>query len=213
MTGLAWVLLAGTGLVAAVDWVAVAGQHQRTRYLAKPGALVLLIGAALALQPADAAVRTWLVVGLLFSLAGDVCLLFPKDRFFLAGLVSFLLGHLAYVVGLAQDLRSPLWLVVGAGVVLLGNATVGHRLRRAVKTGPDRAMAAPVTAYMSVISAMVVAAFGYAAAATVAGALLFYASDATLAWNRFVQRRRWGGLTVIVTYHLGQAGLVVGLTR
>ncbi|MDQ2727613.1 MAG: lysoplasmalogenase [Actinomycetota bacterium] len=42
-------------------------------------------------------------------------------------------------------------------------------------------------------------------------AVLFYASDATLAWDRFVGPLRRGRLAVIVTYHLGQAGLVVSL--
>ena len=40
---------------------------------------------------------------------------------------------------------------------------------------------------------------------------VFYASDATLAWNRFVRPLRHGHLAVMVTYHLGQIGLVLGL--
>ena len=75
----------------------------------------------------------------------------------------------------------------------------------------DAALAGPVVVYMVVISAMVVAAFGSTIAVAVAGALLFYASDATLAWNRFVQPFRWGNLAVMVTYHLGQAGLALSL--
>ena len=63
------------------------------------------------------------------------------------------------------------------------------------------------------ISGMVVAAFGRASVAAVTGALLFYASDATLAWNRFVEGRRRGRLAVMVTYHLGQLGLVLSLVR
>ena len=42
----------------------------------------------------------------------------------------------------------------------------------------------------------------------VVGALLFYASDATLAWNRFVAPMRFGPVAVMVTYHPAQAGLV-----
>jgi uncharacterized membrane protein YhhN len=44
-----------------------------------------------------------------------------------------------------------------------------------------------------------------------AGAALFYASDALIAWNRFVRPLSWSPLPVIITYHLGQAGLVLSL--
>jgi uncharacterized membrane protein YhhN len=69
----------------------------------------------------------------------------------------------------------------------------------------------PVVAYLVVISAMVVTSWGTAIAFAVVGATLFYVSDATLAWNRFVRPIRYGDLYVMVTYHLGQAGLVLAL--
>ena len=45
----------------------------------------------------------------------------------------------------------------------------------------------------------------------IAGALLFYASDAILAWDRFVAPKRWGRVATHVTYHTGQALLVLSL--
>lgn len=210
MTALAWVLLSATGLVAAVDWWAVAADRRTVEYVAKPLTLVLLIGLALVLHPANGTVRGWFVAGLALCLAGDVFLMLPGDLF-IPGLVAFLLGHIAYVVGLIQYQHQVLWLFVGIGVVLAGMATVGRRTLTALKQGPDRGLAGPVTAYMAVISAMVVAGFGAAVALTIAGALLFYASDATLAWNRFVHQYPKGRLAVMVTYHLGQVSLVLGL--
>ena len=41
-------------------------------------------------------------------------------------------------------------------------------------------------------------------------AVLFMASDALIAWNRFV-RRPWAAVVIMVTYHLGQLGLVTAL--
>ncbi len=212
MTGLAWLLLVAAGATAAVDWWAVATDRRGVEYLCKPLTLLLLVGVALALHPADGAVRAWFVAGLLLSLAGDVFLMVPADLF-VAGLGSFLLGHLAYVVGLVQYQDSVPGLVLGAVVVLAGMATLGRRVRTAVRRGGDAALAGPVTAYMTVISAMVLAAFGSGVPFMVGGALLFYASDATLAWNRFVHEHPGGRLAVMVTYHLGQAGLVLGLLR
>jgi uncharacterized membrane protein YhhN len=60
---------------------------------------------------------------------------------------------------------------------------------------------------------MTVLGFGTAAVATAVGALLFLASDTTLAWNRFVQPLRRGPVLVAVTYHLAQLLIVIGLLR
>ncbi len=212
MTAPAWLLLVAAGVVAVLDWWAVVRDDRRTEYLCKPLTLVLLVGVALALHPDSGAVRLWLVVGLLLSLLGDVLLMLPADLF-VGGLVAFLLGHLAYLVALVQYQRSWLLLVLGLLVVAAGTVTIGRRIRRAVRLGRDPGLALPVTVYMGVISAMVVGAFGSAVPAMVVGALLFYASDATLAWTRFVHDHRLGRLAVMVTYHLGQAGLVLGLLR
>jgi len=60
---------------------------------------------------------------------------------------------------------------------------------------------------------MVVCATGWGNAWAVAGAWLFFASDALIAEDRFVHPRSWGRTAVIVTYHLGQLGLVLSLVR
>src|SRR5512147_2406717 len=66
-------------------------------YLFKPLTTTLLFGLAAALPPAHgSAYRLAILVGLVFSLAGDVFLMLPRDRF-LAGLASFLAAHLAYI--------------------------------------------------------------------------------------------------------------------
>lgn len=210
MTTTAWVLLVTAALVASVDWWAVWARREAVRHVTKPGALVALIGVAVTLEPFDPTIRTWMVVGLVLSLAGDVFLMLP-ERWFVAGLASFLLGHVAYVVALQQAPRSLGWTAAGAAVVVACGATVGRRIVSVVASGPKRALTGPVIAYLVVISAMVVSAFGTSAGWAIAGALLFYVSDATLAWNRFVAPLRFGPLAVMVTYHLGQAGLVAWL--
>jgi hypothetical protein len=42
---------------------------------------------------------------------------------------------------------------------------------------------------------------------------MFMLSDSILGHDRFVHERRWAPLTVIVTYHLAQVLIVVGLFR
>lgn len=122
----------------------------------------------------------------------------------------FLLGHLAYVAGMVIDHRSWALTVVAAAGVAAALVAVAPRIVAAVgRTSPS--MRGPVLLYMAVISTMVVAAGGRAVAVGVVGAALFYASDATLAWNRFVAAGRVMGLAVMVTYHVAQAGLVLSL--
>ena len=210
MTTLAWILAAVTAAFALTDWYGVITERRAVRYVAKPGTLVALIGVALALDPVDGTIRAWMVAGLVCSLAGDVFLML-HERWFVAGLASFLLGHVAYVVGLGQADQSLAGLVVGGLVVAATAATLGRSIVTSVRRGSSPGLAPPVVAYIAVISAMVVAAFGTTAVAAVVGALLFYVSDATLAWNRFVRPIPHGGLAVMVTYHLGQAGLVAWL--
>ena len=69
----------------------------------------------------------------------------------------------------------------------------------------------PVLAYLVVISLMAIAAWATGEPWLMAGAALFVASDTILGWRNFVNRRPWMPLAVMVTYHLGQAGLVASL--
>lgn len=220
MNGLTLVLLLAAAPVALVNWVGVAVDDRRLILPAKPLTLVLLIGAALALDPDDPTVRAWFVAGLVLSLAGDVFLMLPEDGPegrtppkvppFLLGLAAFLLGHIAYVVGMAIDHTSWPLTVVGLAVVAVAGGVVAPRVVAGVRrSAPD--LVVPVLAYMAVISTMVVAAWGRGVVVGIVGALLFYASDAILAWNRFVAPSRLLQVAVMVTYHLAQLGLVLSL--
>jgi uncharacterized membrane protein YhhN len=215
----AWLLLVLFLAVAGLDWVAVHLPSKPLEYLAKPGCMVLLIAAAFAIDPADGAARGALIAALALSTLGDVFLMLPGRQpdtpgpnLFVAGLASFLLAHLAYVVGFGLEGIELEGLALGALPVVLIVAVVGRRVVGAVRTGVEPELATPVTAYVAVISAMVLTAFGTTDGRAAIGALLFAGSDSLIAWERFVTKRPWGPLTIIVTYHLAQALLVVSFT-
>lgn len=211
MTTAAWVLLAVTGGFALTDWWAVVTERRTVRFVAKPATLVFLTAVSIAMVPTVGAnIRTAMVIGLVLSLAGDVFLLLD-ERFFVAGLGAFLAGHIAYVIGLQLAPTSLPATAVGLILVVLAIAVVGRRIVTGVAAGPNRSLVGPVVAYLVVISAMVVSAAGTLAPWAIVGAVLFYVSDATLAWNRFLEQRRFGPIGVMTTYHLGQAGLVAWL--
>jgi len=211
VTPAAALLVSFAAVVAVIDWAAVARDTRRLEYATKPAVMVLLVAVAIAVEPVDPAFRVAIIVGLVCSLAGDVFLMLPRESLFVPGLVSFLVAHLAYIVGFGLRGLSAGWVVAGVVVVAVGVATVGLRVVRAVRAGEHAELAAPVTAYLAVISAMVVCAFGTRNVFALVGALSFYASDATLAWNRFVRPLPQGRLVTMVTYHLGQLGIVLSL--
>lgn len=210
MTGSAFLLLALALVAAVVDWIAVDRGAKALEYLCKPLTLALLLATALALDPADPAVRGWFALALVLCLLGDVLLMLPQDLF-VPGLVSFLFGHLAYIVGMHLDGVDAARAAVGVILVVVAIATLGRHIVRAVGRSDEPELRVPVLAYMAVISVMVVSAIGTGSPLAIVGAALFYASDSLIAWNRFVHSSKRGQLAVIVTYHLAQVGLVLSL--
>ena len=210
MNARAWVFLVLAGIAATGDWAAVVLRRKSLEYVCKPLTLALLIGVAVALDVDDSAVRAWFVVALTLSLLGDVFLMLPRDLF-VAGLASFLLAHVAFVVGLWVDGQTSAAFGIGVAIALVAVAAIGRRILVAVRRGEHAGMAVPVAAYMSVISLMLASAVGTREPLAIVGAGLFYSSDALIAWERFVDPRPWHRLAIIVTYHLGQAGLTLSL--
>jgi uncharacterized membrane protein YhhN len=204
-------LLLALALVASVvDWAAVGAGSHRLEYVAKPLTPILLIGAALALHIDEEAARDAVVVGLAFSLAGDIALMLPHERGFLVGLAAFLCAHVAYVVAFWLTGVSLTGVVVGLVVVAIGVLVLARRVLAGVER-TDPALLGPVGAYVAVISAMVASAIATVNPLFVIGALLFYASDLMIAWSRFLDPLRRGPVAIMVTYHLAQFGFVLGL--
>ncbi len=207
MTTAAWAFLVVAAICAVGNWIAVARGATRLMYVCKPATLVFLIAVALAVDPVHSDERTWFVVALVLSLLGDIFLMLPQDRF-VFGLASFLFGHVAYIVGLNLHTEG-LWLL-GIPVVLIA-ALLAVRMVRGIRASGQQELLGPVIAYVVVIAAMGASAVASGNVVAAVGALLFMASDSLIGETRFVQPRAWGGVAIMVTYHLGQAGLVLSL--
>ena len=208
MNALAVGVLVMAGVAALGNWISVAQARPTGIYVFKPLTLVLMIGAAIALDPVSANARTWFVIALVLSLAGDVFLMLPTDAF-VPGLASFLLAHIAYVVGLNQ-VSDGRWLL--ALPVVLIAAVLATRLVRGIRAAGHSELVPPVVAYVLTILVMVSSALASGNVLGAVGAGFFMTSDALIGEDRFVQHRPWQPLAIIVTYHLAQALLVVSLT-
>ena len=92
-----WILLLSI-CFAIIDWIAVARQKRTLEIIVKPATLAALcIWFASFPMARSSTIGVLFLLGLVFSLLGDVFLLFA-EKHFLKGLIAFLLAHLLYVV-------------------------------------------------------------------------------------------------------------------
>jgi uncharacterized membrane protein YhhN len=150
----------------------------------------------------------WVLAGLVWGLIGDVCLALKGNRAFRAGLVSFLLGHILYVVAFAGLTRPSDWLTLGHLFIVAVSLGVFYWLRPHL--GP---MLVPVCLYIVVISVMTAAAWvaflnpelaPKGARALFLGALCFYVSDIFVARDKFVKSQYVNRLLGLPLYYSGQ---------
>jgi uncharacterized membrane protein YhhN len=214
------------GIISSVlDWFSVLRNQKRLEFIFKPLTLILLILWFVSETPQNQGLL-WVsfLIGLTFSLAGDVFLMFPSNQFIL-GLFAFLIAHVAYIVGFNSSglVLTPtsifiLLIVWGISIVLF------LRIRRGLQDSGRSVYIVPVALYVLVISLM-----GWSASTTLLrsdwlleaslltsiGALFFFISDSLLGWNRFVAPLPKGNVLVIMTYHLAQflmsAGVILQL--
>ncbi len=154
-------------------------------WLIKPVASSLFVVTALLAGALASSYGRLILLGLLFSWLGDVLLIPKRQLFFIAGLGSFLLAHVAFSGAfLLQPLEIlPLTLAATATVVIAIIILrwlwphLMHNFRPAV------------VSYLVAISLMVVLAAGTMAAAgpqLLIGAVMFAVSDIFVARDRFV---------------------------
>lgn len=179
---------------------------RRQVYLFKPLATLLILALALSAAPTVPAQYRWAIAaGLLFSTAGDIFLMLPRDRF-VAGLASFLVAHLCYLVAFTTDAA------FGAGAVFwLPFFAAGGTVVVLVWPGLRPALRGPVAAYVLVIAAMAGQAAGRwsvtgneSALPAAFGAGLFVVSDAVLALDRFRWQFRAARALTLATYWSAQ---------
>jgi uncharacterized membrane protein YhhN len=191
----------------------VARRQREIETLAKPAFMVLLI--ALAWLHACRRGLLWAVplgIGLVLSLIGDVLLLGDSDVHFLGS------GWWPSCSGTWPISRRsggcPATARSGAGcvlVVLLVGAVLWLRLVPRLRA--DWREGAPLVLYAVIIGAMAALAWATGLWVVGLGATLFLVSDTVLAYQRFEGDLPHGRLVVMVTYHLAQVLIVVGLLR
>ena len=161
----------------------------------------------------------FIIIGLLFCLGGDVFLALPQERMFLFGLVSFLLGHICYVIGFIWIAGPSKMTLIGVIVTVVLSGPVYIWLKPHLGT-----MKKPVIAYILVISFMFISAWSVlgmprqpfmARLLVFAGAACFYLSDIFVARDRFLKNAFVNRLLGLPLYYLAQFMIAfsIGMVR
>ncbi len=206
------------GLSALINWWAAYTTRRRVYIITKPLVMILWIILFIGFNGYQGD-GVWFLLALLFSLAGDILLLFSL-RWFIMGLYTFFFAQVAYIIGFNQVL--PSWQLALAGIIIVAVivSVVGLVLRKYVTRKPEiKKMVLPILSYAAVLSMMALSAVMSlfkpewsqpAAWMAAIGGTLFLCSDLMLAYDRFIHRFKHAQALVIVTYHLAQFGLTLG---
>ncbi len=156
-------------------------------YVAKPATMIaLIILAAFGSGTSDRSrYQNLIIIGLLFSIVGDIFLMLPSDMF-IQGLVAFLIAHLIYIAALIDGVGWETSKLRLTNFILLGIVLTAI-------LWPDLGdMRIPVALYILAILVMSWRAWersavlgGIGPRLAAAGAILFIISDFILALNRF----------------------------
>jgi uncharacterized membrane protein YhhN len=174
-------------------------------YIFKPLTMVFIILIALQKEPSASSFYKYMIVaGLLLSLAGDIFLMLPSDKF-VPGVFSFLIAHLFYITAFWTEgthASSFLYLIP---FLLHGAVMLSILLPHLGK------MKLPVLVYMLALLLMGWQALNRWAGSdqpgslsALIGAILFVASDSILAIDRFRKSFDRAHLYILLTYFTAQ---------
>jgi uncharacterized membrane protein YhhN len=153
-----------------------------------------------------------------FSWGGDIALMGEGRRPFLAGLGSFLVGHLAYVSAFRSRSSVPLLASPGRRRFLAGGALLSGGMALAAGR-KDPKLAVPVAAYGATLATMVASAAAIdhdrGRGLVLPGAALFLLSDSLIGVRMFLAGERTAALDagVMTTYIAAQWCISEGMTR
>jgi len=204
-------------IILAIELIIVSTAEWRPyRIFTKPLVIISILIFFL-LQKVDLKTRILVGFGLLFSLIGDLQLIYAGEyeSLFVGGLSAFLIAHILYTIQFART-RNKAYGVLAPFFVLLAYAvSIFWYLSDSLHD-----MAIPVAIYISVMLIMIL--FAYLRNDTImdnsyilvlAGALLFMLSDSILAITRFKSDIPYSRILVMGIYGIAQLLMALGIVK
>lgn len=190
--------------VSAVAWLltAIRRDQLRMQWLAKPAASAIFVVFGLMRADFHSAFDLWMVIGLMLGTAGDVLLI--DLRTFRWGLLTFLVGHVAFIVAFDNAQTMSTWsLTTFVPLAVTAGAAARWLWPHA------SSMRGAVIAYIGVISLMawggIALSFSGALPITAGiGVTLFFLSDLMVARHRFVKAAFLNRAVGLPAYYAGQ---------
>lgn len=162
-----------------------------------PMALIILF-AATTLPLVSTTYKKILIMGLFVCMIADGVI-----YWFMAGLVTFFVGHLFYIFAFRQASRKsiPMWAAI---LLLLYGIGMAVWIAGSQFTSGNSVLGIAIVAYIAVILTMGWMAIKTGLKLAIIGALLFMFSDSVLAIDRFVLDIPYRDAFVMVTYYAAQ---------
>jgi len=172
-------------------------------YFFKPMTMLLIILFPLLFGSEINSIYQYMILmGLLFSFIGDIFLMFPQKHF-KNGLLSFLVGHIMFIIAFNQEVNNFSYLIILPIMIymlIIIRILFPHLEKYKI----------PVIIYMVVISLMFYSAwnrylfFDGAVLFVLIGSLLFTISDTVLAFNKFYKKFKFAEPVILSTYFTAQ---------
>lgn len=208
----------GIALVSLINWVSAWQMRMIPYYVTKPVVLlglILLMVLRVPLTPE----RLPFLLGLVFSLLGDIFLMPRGTRWFLVGMGAFSVAQVMYIWGFNLSMVTLPVLVVGLVAWLVGVILIHMMVNRfSGSSSINKAILPFMKGYGALVLAMVISALlclarpawsDRAAVMAGIGGILFFLSDGMIALDKLDRRLPKYRFWIIVTYHLAQF-LIVG---
>jgi uncharacterized membrane protein YhhN len=201
------ILLTALAAAAAVATIVFATLDRKAPlWIVKPAATISILVLAV-LRPGSespAVYKTFMIAGLVFSLAGDV-LLIEQEKLFKAGLGAFLIAQILYIRAFLSVTPAKVDFLSVLPLLIFGMFMMAILFPHLGK------LKIPVAVYVLVITVMAglaadrfVVMGGALALRAFAGAVLFLISDAILAINKFAKKIPYGRALKLATYFAAQ---------
>ena len=172
--------------------------------------ILVLIGWSVARKPQSLQQKSF-ILGLVFSICGDILLAIKNGELFVFGLGAFLIAHLFYIVSLMplEASRVKPRLPALFAYVLLG---IGVFSLFAPNLGP---LLLPVSVYMLVLLLMACWTLlsRHSNYYLIVGGCAFVLSDSLIGLNKFYSPIPYSEVWIMASYYLAQFCLMTGMMR
>lgn len=190
-------------------------EFESIRYVTKPALTISLLAFLLIQKKIVPRTRKLIALGLVFSLMGDVLLMFTDrgELYFMAGLFSFLIAHIMYISAFYKK-----GLLKNKAIIPYLIALIVYASTVLYFIVPNLGGLMPyVAAYIFVILILGLVALlrkpivnSTSYFLLLVGAFSFIASDSLLAFNKFYQHFSLSAILIMLTYGLAQILIVYG---